>query len=88
LVGSGEKARLLKGRGIEPFIGTLDDAKILADAARQADGVIHAASADHPGAVETLVAALERSGKPLIHTSGWSIVADDACGEYATRSAS
>src|SRR5262249_49382013 len=33
---------------------------------------------------ETLVSALERSGKLLIHTSGSSIVADDACGEYAS----
>ena len=46
------------------------------------------ASADDPGVVETLVSALERSGKLLIHASGSSIVADDACGEYASLSCS
>lgn len=84
LVRSEEKARLLKERGIKPIVGTLDEAETLADGARQADAVVHAASADHPGAVETLVAALERSGKLLIHTSGSSIVADNANGEYAS----
>ena len=81
LVRSEEKARLVKERGIEPIIGTLDDAPILADVAERADGVINAASSDHRGAVEALVAALERSGKPLIHTSGSSIVCDDALGD-------
>jgi nucleoside-diphosphate-sugar epimerase len=42
------------------------------------------ANVDHAGAVQTLMAALERSGKLLIHTSGSSIVADDACGQYAS----
>jgi nucleoside-diphosphate-sugar epimerase len=81
LVRSEEKARLVKERGIEPIVGTLDDATILQDAARQADGVINTASSDHRGAVEALVAALERSGKPLIQTSGSSIVCDDVLGE-------
>src|SRR5262249_28121144 len=48
--------------------------------------VVHAADADHSGAVETLVSALARSGKLLIHTSGSSIVADEADGEYANPS--
>ncbi len=82
LVRSVKKARLLKKRGITPILGTLDEADILTDGARQADGVINAASADHPGAVETLVAALECSGKLLIHTSGSSIVADESLHEY------
>jgi nucleoside-diphosphate-sugar epimerase len=84
LARSEEKARLLKDRGIKPILGTLDDAEVLADGARRADAVVHAADADHAGAVETLVGALERSGKPFIHTSGSSIVADDARGEYAS----
>ncbi len=57
LVRSEEKARLLKERGIKPIVGTLDEAGTLTDGARQADAVVHAASADHPGAAETLVAA-------------------------------
>lgn len=84
LVRSEEKAHILKGRGIEPVLGNLDDAEVLTQAARAADAVISAASADHPASVLTLVAALERTGKLLIHTSGSSIVADSADGEYAS----
>jgi len=84
LVRTAEKARLLKDRGIEPVLGTLDDSEIITNAAHAADAVIHAASADHPGSVVTLVAALERSGKTLICTTGSGIVADSAAGEYAS----
>lgn len=83
LVRGTEKAELLKGRGVEPILGSLDDHEILAKAALSADAVIHAASADHPASVVTLVSALERSGKTLISTSGSAIVADSAAGEYA-----
>ena len=69
LVRSREKALLLKQRGINPVVGTLDDWGVLTDAAHAADAVIHAASADHPGSVLTLVGALERSAKPLIYTT-------------------
>jgi nucleoside-diphosphate-sugar epimerase len=83
LVRSANKIPLLKERGIEAVQGTLDDAEILAHAADEADAVIHAASADHPGSVVALVSALERSGKTLIHTTGSGIVADSAAGEHA-----
>jgi nucleoside-diphosphate-sugar epimerase len=83
LVRSEEKARLLKERGIELVSGTLDDAGILADAARRADAVINAASSDHRAAVEAFLAALARSGKLYVHTSGSSIVSDDARGDSA-----
>jgi nucleoside-diphosphate-sugar epimerase len=82
LVRSREKALLLKELGIDPVVGTLDDWGILSDAAQAADAVIHAASADHPGSVLTLIGALERSAKPLIYTTGSGIVADSAGGEY------
>ena len=82
LVRSANKIPPLKERGIEPVLGTLDDAEILAHAADPADAVIHAASADHPASVVTLVSALERSGKTLIYTTGSGIVADSAAGEY------
>jgi nucleoside-diphosphate-sugar epimerase len=84
LVRSEGKIPLLKGRGINPVVGTLDDPEILTKAAQAADAVIHAASADHSGCVVTLVTALERSGKLLIHTTGSAIVADHADGEYAS----
>jgi nucleoside-diphosphate-sugar epimerase len=84
LVRTAEKALLLKDRGIEPVLGTLDDSEIITSAAHAADAVIHAASADHPGSVVTLIAALERSGKTLICTTGSGIVVDSADGEYAS----
>jgi nucleoside-diphosphate-sugar epimerase len=84
LVRSEEKAHILKGRGIEPVLGNLDDSEVLTQAAHAVDAVIHAANADHPGSVLTLIAALERSGKLLVHTSGSSVVADTADGEYAS----
>ncbi len=83
LVRSAESIPLLKNRGIESVLGSLDDPEIITNAAQEADAVIHAASADHPGAVVTLIAALERSGKTLICTTGSGIVADSADGEYA-----
>jgi nucleoside-diphosphate-sugar epimerase len=70
--------------GITPVIGSLDDAGLLTTEARRADAVINAANADHRMAVETLVAALKGSGKSLIHTSGSSIIGDDARGECST----
>src|SRR4051812_21982220 len=70
LVRSQEKAEAVRARGIGPLLGTLDDSERLAQAARAADIVINAASADHLGAVTTLLGALAGSGKPFIHTSG------------------
>jgi nucleoside-diphosphate-sugar epimerase len=83
LARSAESIPLLKERGIKSVLGNLDESEILTNAAQEADAVIHAASADHPGAVVTLIAALERSGKTLICTTGSGIVADSAAGEYA-----
>jgi nucleoside-diphosphate-sugar epimerase len=77
------KAQELARLGIEPVVGTLDDAELLADRARRSDAVINAADSDHRGAVEALIAGLAGSGKPLLHTSGSSIVGDDARGEAA-----
>src|SRR5579863_6261480 len=81
LVRSQDKADAIRGRGIAPLIGTLDDADTLAQAARAADVVVNAASADHKGAVDALLGALAGSGKPFIHTSGSSIVGTRSRGE-------
>src|SRR4051812_1750411 len=81
LVRSGEKADAVRAFGIEPVMGTLDDAEVLARAAQAADVVVNAASADHKGAVVALLDALAGSGKPFIHTSGSSIVGTRARGE-------
>ena len=85
LVRTEEKSELVKAYGIEAVIGSLDDAALLQAEARAADAVINAASSDHRGAVEALIAALSGSGKPFIHSSGSSIVADLAMGEPSDR---
>src|SRR6478672_1640704 len=81
LVRSQDKADAVRDRGIEPVLGSLDDAVVLAQAARAADIVVNAASADHKGAVVALLDALAGSGKPFIHTSGSSIIGTRAGGE-------
>lgn len=81
LVRDKAKAELVTGCGVEAVIGTLDDAALLEAEAGVADAVVNAASSDHRSAVEALIAALSGSGKPFIHSSGTSIVADLAMGE-------
>jgi nucleoside-diphosphate-sugar epimerase len=81
LARSRERATQLAEFGIEPVLGTLADADLLARAARASDAVINAANSDDRAAVDALVTALEGSDKPLLHTSGSSIVADLAAGE-------
>ena len=81
LVRSGGKADAVRALGIEPLVGTLDEGDRLAQAARSADIVINAASADHMGAVDALLGALAGTGKLFIHTSGSSIVGTRAKGE-------
>jgi nucleoside-diphosphate-sugar epimerase len=51
------------------------------DEARGADAVVNAASSDDRPAIDALLRALSGSGKALLHTSGSSIVADQANGE-------
>jgi nucleoside-diphosphate-sugar epimerase len=81
LVRSAEKADAVRAFGIEPVMGTLDNAQTLASAAKAADVVINAASADHKGAVTALLDALAGSGKAFVHTSGSSIVGTRSRGE-------
>lgn len=85
LVRSTAKAELVTAYGIDPVVGSLDNAALLQTEARAAEATINAASSDHRGAVEALIAAMFGSGKPLIHSSGTSIVADLAMGELSER---
>jgi len=85
LVRSPAKADLVARHGIEPVIASLDDADLLRAEAHAADAVINTASSDHRGAVEALIAGLADSGKPFIHSSGSSIVADLAMGEPSNQ---
>src|SRR5687767_11405830 len=81
LVRTAAKVKACNSFGIEAVPGTLADSGLLTEEARRADAVINAASSDDRGAADTLIAALSGSGKTLVHTSGSSIVADEARGE-------
>jgi nucleoside-diphosphate-sugar epimerase len=85
LVRNREKVDAVAALGVETVVGTLDDADLLQAEARAADAVVNAASSDHRGAVEALIAGLSGSGKPFIHSSGSSVVADIAMGEPSDR---
>jgi nucleoside-diphosphate-sugar epimerase len=85
LVRSEQRAQQVRELGIEPAVGTLSDASLLAQMAREADAVVNAANSDDRGAVEAMLPALAGSGKALIHTSGSSIVGDMAAGERSEK---
>lgn len=85
LVRSPEKARACEAFGIIPVLGTLADLDLLADEARACDALVNAASSDDRPAIDAVLEAMSGSGKCLIHTSGSSIVADDAAGEPSDR---
>ncbi|MFD4637305.1 NAD-dependent epimerase/dehydratase family protein [Lentzea sp. NPDC058436] len=80
LVRDPDHAPLLLKAGITPVLGDLDDAGLLTAEAERADGVINTANSDHRAAVEALLRGLRGSGKPFVHTSGTSLIADDAQG--------
>jgi nucleoside-diphosphate-sugar epimerase len=84
LIRKPEHAAELGRLGIVPVIGSLDDRALLINEAQAADAVINAADSDHRGAVEALIEGLADSGKPLLHTSGSSIVGDASAGERGT----
>lgn len=84
LVRNDVAASRLSQYGIEPVMGNLDDTDLLIQLARLSDAVINTANADHLGSVEALLEGLKGSGKPLLHTSGSSVVGDDARGEYCS----
>jgi nucleoside-diphosphate-sugar epimerase len=85
LTRNADAAHRLTLLGIDPVIGDLDDAPLLTAEAAKADVVVNAANADHRNAVEALIAGLSGSGKVLIHTSGTSLIGDDARGEFCAE---
>jgi nucleoside-diphosphate-sugar epimerase len=82
LVRTPEQAERIKAVGITPVVGTLDDRELLIHEAQAADAVVNAASSDHRASVEAMLDGLAGSNKPFIHTSGSSVVGDDARGEW------
>ncbi|RDU97695.1 NAD-dependent epimerase/dehydratase family protein [Trinickia dinghuensis] len=81
LVRRAEQCAALRALGVEPVVGSLDDAELLIAEAHAADAVVNAASSDHRRAVEALIDGLAGSGKALLHTSGSSIVGDASGGQ-------
>jgi nucleoside-diphosphate-sugar epimerase len=80
LIRDESKGAQLKDLGIEPLIGVLDDAELLSKEARKVDAIICAANADHRESVEAILSAVEGTNKVVIHTSGTSLIGDDARG--------
>jgi nucleoside-diphosphate-sugar epimerase len=77
LAHSDKSAKVLQERSMSPLRGDLRDPASLAQGARQADAVIHAATMNSSdmaeadiAAVEAILAALEGTNKPFIYTSG------------------
>jgi nucleoside-diphosphate-sugar epimerase len=83
LVRTEAQAAQISELGIKPVLGDLADSAILTREARSADAVVNAASSDDPAAVEIFIDALSGTGKTFIHTSGTSVIADNANGEWA-----
>lgn len=71
--------------GVEPVFGSLDDKTVLVAEAKQADAVINAADSDHAESIRTFIDALAGTNKPLLHTSGSSIVGETSNGELQER---
>jgi nucleoside-diphosphate-sugar epimerase len=77
----------LSNAGARPVRGDTAALELLTQEARLADVVIYAANAspvEHI-ALQTLLAALNGSGKPLIFTSGAAVVAEATGGSYSAR---
>ncbi len=78
-----EKATQLAGRGDGALAGSLEDSEALRRGCRESDAVIHTAMSFTPNggevdraAVETILSALEGSGKPFLYTSGVWVYGD------------
>jgi nucleoside-diphosphate-sugar epimerase len=81
LARSADTVAALKKLGVSPVRGSLDDAEVLAQAAREADVTVNAANAGHCAGAEAMVKALAGTGKAFVHTGGSSIVGTRARGE-------
>lgn len=80
-------AREIEQSGAKTVLGGLDDRDIIIQQTLASDIVIHTATADHLPSVEAVLAGIERrvsQGKKtiFIHTSGTSLIGDDAKGQY------
>jgi nucleoside-diphosphate-sugar epimerase len=83
LARSDAAAERVYGAGMQPVRGGLADVQVLADACAAADAVVHCAIEGSRDAVlldravvETVLEALEGTGKPFVYTSGTAVVGD------------
>ena len=80
-----KKVDSLSNLGIKPVLGTLEDKEVLSEYAKKSDVVINAADSDHRLSVDTFINALRDTGKVFLHTSGSSVIGDDAEGQYLSK---
>ena len=85
LVRDSTKVAGVEALGIKSVVASLDDGEVLTREARAADAVISAASADHAASVRAMLAGMEGTNKPLLHTSGSSVIGDDVRGNAAAE---
>ncbi|GAA1492235.1 NAD-dependent epimerase/dehydratase family protein [Curtobacterium herbarum] len=69
---SGEKAARAREAGATAVVGDLADQELVARLAREADAVVHTASAEDvdPGFTATVLETLDGTEKPFVHTGG------------------
>ena len=82
LIRDTNKVDALHKMGITPVLGTLENNEILTQYAESCEAVINAANSDHRNSIDAFISALRGTGKTFIHTSGSSVIGDDALGEY------
>lgn len=72
LVRDEAKAAVVRAAGADAVVGDATDAALVTALARESDGVIHLASAQDvdPVFIAAVLAGLEGSGKPFVHTGG------------------
>lgn len=82
LVRNDTRIKELKSLGIEAIVGNIHDEEILKSAIADTDAIIHTAdSADDAYAADSIISALEGTGKTLIFTSGSAILGGKENGE-------
>lgn len=82
LVRNEDHTKELESLGIESIIGNIHDESVLKSAIANVEAIIHNAdSADDAYAVDSIINALEGSGKTLIFTSGSAILGGKENGE-------
>lgn len=82
LIRNDAQAKELEAAGIETIVGKIHDETVLRSAIQDADAIIHNAdSADDAYVADTIVNALEGSGKTFIFTSGSAILGGKENGE-------